>query len=264
LNRIGFNGQPHADLATLQALQRCHVHTVPFENLDVQLRRPVGIDSNAGFEKIVNRNRGGWCYELNGVFGWALGEIGFDVMRVSAGVMRERAGDAQLGNHLCLLVRLDRLYLVDVGFGGTLLEPIVLEPAEHHHSPYFISLTFHNGYWRFSERAHDHEPFSFDFQTALADETRFAEKCTYLQTNEASTFVQNLVVQRHLEESHASLRGRVLTTLRPAGEDKQLLNSADELIATLRETFNLDVPEAATLWPAICARHDALFGVEAS
>jgi N-hydroxyarylamine O-acetyltransferase len=71
----------------------------------------------------------------------------------------------------------------------------------------------------------------------------------------APTFVQNLVVQRR----HISLRGRVLTTLHGAGEEKIKLASIEDLMAALRDKFDLDVPEAATLWPTICARHEAVF-----
>jgi N-hydroxyarylamine O-acetyltransferase len=259
LERIGFYGVARPDLQTLGDLQRAHVRTVPFENLDVQLRRPVTLDFDACFDKIVERRCGGWCFELNGVLSWALREIGFDVMRMSAGVWRERLGDSQLGNHLCLLVRIGRPYLVDVGFGGSLSQPLPLEVSTHHQSPYDLTLSdAGDGYWRFAECAHG-EPFSFDFRAAPADEAGFALHCARLQTSPDSPFVQNLVAQRRMGDSHVVLRGRVLTTLRDSGEEKVELASADELVATLRDRFELNVPEAATLWPAICARHDALF-----
>jgi N-hydroxyarylamine O-acetyltransferase len=66
-------------------------------------------------------------------------------------------------------------------------------------------------------------------------------------------------VQRRSLDEHLSLRGRVLTTLSSTGASKTLLHSADELVKTLRDRFDLDVPEASSLWPAICARHDQLF-----
>jgi N-hydroxyarylamine O-acetyltransferase len=261
LDRIKFDGPVRPDLATLRALHRAHQHTIPFENLDVQLRRPVGLDLEAQYEKIVSRRRGGWCYEMNGVMGWALEQIGFDVMRMSAGVMRARAGDRQLGNHLCLLVRLDQPYLVDVGFGGSLIEPLRLEASKRDDHPYRLELSeLENGYWRFAERAHgDDDAFSFDFRTAPADEALFARQCQFLQTDPASTFTQNLVVQRRAVDAHLSLRGRVLVTRHVTRVDKRLLGSKEELIATLRDSFDLDVPEAAALWPAICARHEAVF-----
>ncbi len=226
------------------------------------LRRPVVLDPEANYEKIVCQRRGGWCYEMNGVMAWALGEIGFEVMRMSAGVMRVLAGDAQLGNHLCLLVRLDQPYLVDVGFGGSMAEPLPLRASEREDRPYRLELReLGGGYWRFAEIAHgDGDAFSFDFRVAPADEALLARKCQFLQTDPASPFVQNLVVQRRTADTHLSLRGRVLTATHATRVDKKLLVSTDEFVAILRDSFDLDTPEAATLWPSICARHDALFG----
>jgi N-hydroxyarylamine O-acetyltransferase len=260
-NRIGFDGIARPDLATLTALHRAHQLAVPFENLDVQLGRPIGLDVAGAYEKIVERRRGGWCYELNGVFGWALEKIGFDVTRMTAGVMRERLGDVQLGNHLCLLVRLDQPYLVDVGFGGSLLEPLPLQPIHRADTPYFITLNEIDGYWRFSEHTGG-DPFSFDFRASSSDEALMAEKCKYLQTHSASSFVQNLVVQRRTIDLHISLRGRVLCTTSASRAEKILLDSGEQLVATLRTQFDLDIPAAATLWPQICARHESLFSPE--
>lgn len=261
LNRIKFDGAVRPDLATLRALHRAHQYAIPFENLDVQLHRPVGLDAEGNYDKIVRHRRGGWCYEMNGVMGWALGQIGFDVMRISAGVMRAQAGDAQLGNHLCLLVRLDQPFLVDVGFGGSLKEPLALTASKREDHPYRLELSeLDSGYWRFAEIAHgDAAAFSFDFRAAPADEALFAKKCQFLQTDPTSPFTQNLVVQRRALDTHLSLRGRVLVTRQVTRVEKRILRTAADLVATLRDGFNLDVPEAATLWPAICARHEALF-----
>ena len=72
LHRIGFDGRVRPDLATLRAIHRAHQYAIPFENLDVQLHRPVVLDVEANYDKIVHQRRGGWCYEMNGVMGWAL------------------------------------------------------------------------------------------------------------------------------------------------------------------------------------------------
>jgi len=261
LRRIRFDGSVRPDLATLKAIHRAHQYAIPFENLDVLLRRSVALDLEANYDKIVRQRRGGWCYEMNGVMGWALKEIGFEVMRMGAGVMRVQAGDVQLGNHLCLLVNLEQPYLVDVGFGGSLSEPLLLEAAQREDRPYRLGLSgLDDSYWRFTEVAHgDDEAFSFDFRVAPADEALLERKCQFLQTDPASPFTQNLVVQRRTADTHLSLRGRVLATIHATRSDKQLLKSADELITTLRDSFDLDIPEVATLWPSICARHEALF-----
>ena len=259
LDRIGFDGSVRPDLDTLRRVHLAHALAVPFENLDVQLRRPLTPGIAEAYEKIVTRRRGGWCYENNGLMAWALREMGFDVQRMSAGVMREKLGDAQLGNHLCVLVRLDQPYLADVGFGGSLAEPIPILAGTREDKPYRLTLgETGDGFWRFSETAHG-DPFSFDFQLSTPDEALFAAKCAYLQRDPRSSFVQNLVVQRRSRDTHLSLRGRVLTTLHSSHEEKKLLESPEELVTTLRERFGLDVPEVAALWPAICARHDEVF-----
>jgi N-hydroxyarylamine O-acetyltransferase len=261
LHRIRFDGSVRPDLATLRALHRAHQYAIAFENIDVLLHHPVALDLEANYDKLVRQRRGGWCYEMNAVMGWALKEIGFEVMRISAGVMRALTGDAQLGNHLCLLVCLDQPYLVDVGFGGSLAEPLALKASERDDCPYRLGLSeLGDSYWRFSEIARgDGGTFSFDFRVAPADEALLARKCQFLQTDPASPFTQNLVVQRRTADMHLSLRGRVLAAIHATRVEKTLLNSKDELVAILRDKFDLDTPEAATLWPSICARHEALF-----
>lgn len=87
-SRIGFAGEVRRDFATLDTVVRAHVAAIPFENLDVQGGQKVTTDPQAAFAKLVERRRGGWCYEHNGVVGAALAAIGFDVVRLSAGVMR--------------------------------------------------------------------------------------------------------------------------------------------------------------------------------
>jgi N-hydroxyarylamine O-acetyltransferase len=72
--------------------------------------------------------------------------------------------------------------------------------------------------------------------------------------------VQNLVAQRRAGDSHASLRGRVLTLSSGDGYEEFLVEDAETLVDTLRTRFDLDVPEIAAHWPAICERHEALFG----
>lgn len=264
LARIGYRGRLRPDLETLDALMRAHLHAVPFENLDVQLGRPIDIGPDSIFDKLVTRRRGGWCYEQNGLFGWALREIGFDVTRLSGGVMREQRGDAALGNHLCLMVRLDRSYLVDVGFGGSLSAPIVFEEAEHAHAPFRLRLfETGDGYWRFEETG-DGAPFSFDVAARPADEALLHRTCAFLQTDPASPFVQNLVVQQRSPDGrHATLRGRVLKELSEGGADKRLIETPEELVGVLRSRFGLDLPEAASLWPAIAARHETVFAAGA-
>ena len=262
--RIRYTGPRKPDFATLDAISRAHVFAVPFENLDVQLGRPVRLDIESIFDKLVARRRGGWCYEQNGLLGWALGEIGFDVTRLAGGVNRSAAGDDMLGNHLCLKVRLDRDYLVDAGFGGSLIGPLPLAEGALTQPPFSLSLQRADGaFWRFTEDAGG-APFGFDFTDGAADETLLNAKCAFLQTAGQSPFVQNLVAQQREPARHKVLRGRVLTILSEGGKETRTLQSADELVETLARKFALDVPEIADVWPKICARHKEFLKAQAA
>jgi N-hydroxyarylamine O-acetyltransferase len=263
LERIGFPDDARPDIATLHGLLRAHVLAVPFENLDVQLGRPVTTDVDDAYRKIVIDRRGGWCYEQNGIFGWALEQIGFEVTRIAAAVMRAERGDVSEANHLALLVRTpdgSDTWLADAGFGGSLLEPIRLEQGEHQHAPYRLGLRcLDDGHWQFWEDAGDGE-FSYDFIPETASEEALSRKCQLLQTDPESGFVLNLVAQIRSADRHTSLRGRVLSIRDSAGERVTTLDSPEQLLATLRGIFRLEVPEIGDCWARILERHEQLFG----
>lgn len=124
LDRIGFDRPVELDLDSLAALQHAHLVAVPFENLDVHDRIRVSVDQDAVLAKIVDRRRGGWCFEVNGGFAWLLEQLGFVVRRLGAAVLLD--GPNTLVDHLAIEVQLDRPYLVDVGFGDSFICPLDL------------------------------------------------------------------------------------------------------------------------------------------
>jgi N-hydroxyarylamine O-acetyltransferase len=256
LDRISFRGEPRPDRATLEAVQRRHLLAIPYENLDVLLRRPVSIDPAAAFEKLVGRRRGGWCYEMNGVLGWALGEIGFAVTRLASAVMRPMFGDAALGNHLILRVDVDgRSMLADVGLGdGPITAYPIVEGAFEAGDWTYRLENLADGWWRLHNRPGARPP-NFDFQLDRIDEALLGEKSALLQTDASSIFVQNLICQRFMAGGHVQLLGKVLQRTTRDGASERELESADELTDVLGIDFGIDEPAAAALWPAICARH---------
>ena len=124
LDRIGYGGPRTPSLDTLRGLHRAHLLSVPFENLDVHARRPIILDRERLYDKIVRRRRGGFCYELNGLFAMLLGEMGFRVSLLSAGVARETGGFGPEFDHLALDVNLEGEWLADVGFGESIPGPL--------------------------------------------------------------------------------------------------------------------------------------------
>ena len=124
LERIGFEGNVRLDLATLTALQRAHLTAVPFENLDIVAGVPVSTALSWSVPKIVERRRGGWCFELNGAFGELLRALGFDMTWIGAAVLLD--GPTTMIDHLAIEVQLDEAFLVDVGFGDSFVLPLAL------------------------------------------------------------------------------------------------------------------------------------------
>ena len=258
LERIGHGWNVRPDLETLRSLHRAHVTAIPFENLDVQLGLVPSLEPEAIFEKLVERRRGGWCYEMNGLFGAVLRAIGFDVTRVSCGVMRQDGGDERMGTHLALLVDCGGRWLCDVGFGGSLLEPLPLATEEREDDIYAISLAeAGDGYWRYTERAE--APFSYDFRTVAADEKLLVDKRDWQATHPASNFTLNLVAHRRLPDRHFILRGRILTERASDGPTVRTIADADEFEQTLAELIGIDEPKARDIWPRVLARHRELF-----
>lgn len=253
LQRIGYAGPLTRNADTLRALHRQHLRAIPYENLDVQLGRPVGLDLERIYDKLVVRKRGGWCYEMNGLLGWALRTIGFSLTEIAAGVMRSERGDDAFGNHLALIVHLERDYLADVGFGDGLLEAIPLEEGELVQGPLRFALQRFAAEWRFINHP-EGGAASFDFATTPAERALLARKCQWLQSAPESPFVLNAVCQIHTAEGLMMLRGRSLKSVTHAGVAKRTLESLDDYRRTLEQVFGLRMTETEELWRRIIAR----------
>ena len=113
------------DIAGLKMLQRQHLLNVPFENLDIHWRRPIVLDIDSFYQKIVERNRGGFCYELNGLFNQLLRELGFETRLLSARVAMSDGTFTPEYDHAAILVIIGEMqYMADVGFGSFAAEPL--------------------------------------------------------------------------------------------------------------------------------------------
>ncbi len=132
--RIQFDLCAKTDLATLRELHKQHVFSIPFENLDIHYGNPISLEPEKLFQKIIINKRGGYCFELNGLFQLLLEHLGFQVYSASARVLFDSEG-VPPRSHRLLIVDLEKdQWLVDVGFGANgLVEPIPLKVGVEHH-----------------------------------------------------------------------------------------------------------------------------------
>lgn len=249
--RIGYRDTPAVDLQTLVALHRCQALNVAYENLDVFLGIPVSQDPQAIFNKIVHSGRGGWCYELNGLLGWALENIGFEVTRLVGAVRREELGDKVIGNHLVLRVELDTPWLVDTGIGDGLIDPVPLQAGTYAQGYRQFRLERRDdGFWRLHNRPGAF-PASFDFLDTPADEALLAATCEWLQSDPDSPFRRHLVVQRMRASGGCMVRG--LTEVDHNDGSTVQFASEGALLERLEALIGALPPQAESLWQRLSA-----------
>jgi len=245
LTRIGLAAQLRPDLASLEALHLAHLATIPFENLDVRLRRPILLDLESLEDKLVRRRRGGYCFEQNTLFASVLRTIGFEVQTLEARV-RPRGATAVLPRtHMTLRVSVDgRDYVSDVGFGGEgPLLPVPLDGALSEQPDAGYRVAKEGGEARALQRRHAGEwldQYAFILTPALPVDFQVASHFT--STFPSSPFLNTLTAQRSEPSERHILRGRSYT-VRIDGKETVREVTADEIAELLRNQFGLDVSE---------------------
>src|SRR5882672_2815396 len=127
LSRIGATLPSAPTLEVLRDLHVRHLRSVPFENLSIHLAERIELEEEVLVDKIIRRRRGGFCYELNGLFASLLSALGFQVTLLAARVSGDDRRFGPLFDHLALVVDLDERWLVDVGFGSYITYPLRLD-----------------------------------------------------------------------------------------------------------------------------------------
>ncbi len=242
LERIRYQGSLEPTAETLRQLQIAHLLTVPFENLSIRAEQPVILDDNALFNKIIERRRGGFCYELNGLFAALLQALGFKVAMVAAGVARDERTFGPQFDHMALLVMLEERWLVDVGFGDSFREPLRLDlravqpQGERCYridddGEQFMLMQREAGeeLWQPRYRFTD-QPYTF------AD---YAEMCHYHQTSPQSGFTRGRICSRATTEGRITLSDMRLITTAQGVRHERVLADEVEVAELLREQFGI-------------------------
>lgn len=199
LELLGIEGPVRPDLTNLERLQRAHLTAVPFENLDVFARRGVRTDNPWTIAKVVERRRGGWCFEVNGAFALLLEELGYATTRHAATVLfSETSG---IATHLTLVVSLDVPYLVDVGFGDSFIRPLRLDsPGPHDGGIGEFAFTHEEGLTTLMARDEAGESASqYRFDRIPRSPADFEEASTLLQTQPGLQWTKSRFATRLLE-----------------------------------------------------------------
>jgi N-hydroxyarylamine O-acetyltransferase len=241
LDRIGYTGSAAPTSDTLRAIHRAHMLAVPFENLDIGLGRKIAIDGDAFVRKVVDRRRGGFCYELNGAFAALLTALGFRVTLLSARVARRDGGESPEFDHLTLRVDLDEPWLADVGFGELFLEPLRFRAGVEQRDPAgSFRIVDSNGRLRLEKQEPDGAwkgQYSFTLQPRRLDE--FAGMCHYHQTSPDSHFTQNKICSRATPQGRVTLSGMKLIVTKHGQREERMLKSEPEWRHALRDNFGV-------------------------
>jgi N-hydroxyarylamine O-acetyltransferase len=241
LERIGYTGAREPSAEVLADLHRAHMLAVPFENLDIHLGVEKVLDPGHVFDKIVTRRRGGWCYELNGLFALLLEALGFTVTRYSAAVVLTDPPSPDFV-HLTLRVDLDRPWLADVGFGASFTRPLRLDDDRGQERDGKRYRLVRAGDGRIVLREDDAPQYAFEL--AGREMPEFAEMCRVQQTDPGSHFLQAPMCTRATADGRQTLSGMRLITTTPSGRRERELESEQEQHAVLRDVFGVDLGRA--------------------
>lgn len=242
LDRIGIARPDRPDAEYLARLHRRHLHTVPFENLSIHLGEDIPLETDALFEKIVTRRRGGYCYEVNGALAALLESLGYRVSRLAARVH----GPSGFGplSHLALRVDIDEPWLVDVGFGRNAELPLRLDDRGEQndsHGVFRLETTdegdidvYRDGsvMYRIEQRPRELD----DFKVAH----------WYQRTWPGSHFVQSPFCTLFTDRGTITLAGRRLITTEGTTRREEELESDEQVLAAYRKHFGLALDRVPT------------------
>lgn len=242
--RIGFEATPKVDFETLKALQNAHMRHVPFENLDIHYDTYIKIDLERFYDKIVHQNRGGFCFELNGLFNWALKEIGFEVTMLSAAVVQDDGSYGLEMGHLTNMVHLNgKRWLVDVGFGDSFPDPLefVLGKIQVQQERWHKLSQLSENKYQYSVSEDEGKSYKhwWNFSLTPRQLDEFPEACHYMQTSPKTHFTHKRVCSISTSNGRLTLSDLTLRTRIGKEQTIEPLANEQEFLQVLQERFNI-------------------------
>ena len=244
LKRISYTGSLAPTAETLRGLQVAHLLTVPFENLSIHAGQPIVLEDGALFRKIVENRRGGFCYEANGVFASLLRALGFEVAMLSAGVANAQGEFGPNFDHMTLMVALAERWLVDVGFGDSFREPLLLDErgAQVQGSRGYRIISDSPRLILMQREEEDEWKAQYRFTLQTYNYPDYEEMCRYHQTSPDSHFTKARICSRATEDGRITLSDmRFITTSGSGAQQVQERNitSEEEYARILDDQFGI-------------------------
>jgi N-hydroxyarylamine O-acetyltransferase len=248
LRRIKYTGPREPSSAALRGLHRQHLFTVPFENLDIALKAPIFLDLASLYDKVVRRHRGGFCYELNGLFCELLIALGFRVQMLSARVRRDDGGFGPEFDHMLLRVDLEEPWLVDVGFGDSFVDPIVFRAggADQVNGHRYLVLPSGDEWQLLREDDKGQVPLYifYDVPRQIAD---YEEMSKFHQMSPESGFTKRWICSKATPDGRITVANRRLIVTGDGRREEIMLDTDDEVRRCLRNHFGIEFDAAVDL-----------------
>jgi N-hydroxyarylamine O-acetyltransferase len=244
LERINYQGSLALTAEALRDLQLAHLLAVPFENLSIHAKQPIVLEDEALFTKIVEDRRGGFCYEANGLFAALLRALGFKVAMLSAAVADPQGNFGPEFAHMALMVTLEQRWLVDVGFGDSFREPLLIdERSEQTQGSGTYRILPDDTHLILMQRdGVDEWKAQYRFTLQPYEYTDYAQMCHYHQTSPDSHFTKGRICTLATQGGRLTLSGmRLITTSEKGERQERTLQSEDEYAAMLRQYFGIEM-----------------------
>ncbi|HMO79850.1 MAG TPA: arylamine N-acetyltransferase [Pyrinomonadaceae bacterium] len=242
LKRIGV-AEPSLSIDTtlLKLLQRRHLTSIPFENLDIHWGKTIVPDIGRFFEKIVIYRRGGFCYELNGLFNELLLGLGFAARLVSARVFNGKGYGPEF-DHAAIIVTLGEIdFLADVGFGDFTAEPlkIVEDLVQADRAGEFVVRRYDDRYLEVAKRDGDKWRSQYIFTDNVRELSEFAEMCHFHQTSPDSHFTKGRLCSIMTETGRRTLTDNKYLITDNGRSHERTVGSAAEFDKLLDDEFGI-------------------------
>lgn len=248
LARLGIMSPEAPSLAFLQRLQRAHVQAIPYENLDVLSGRPVSLDPGDLYRKIIVGARGGYCFELNILFGWLLRELGYDPEFRMGRVWLRDPDVVPPRNHGTHVVQIEGgAVIADVGFGGRaprrpldLAErDVSIDDGDAKGEPLRIVDASEHGIM-VQRRIDGRWANQFSLEPVAAHPSDLEVANHYQSTAPVSQFRHHLFVGLFRENGRDGLFNTRFSRRRGAETHVETITSVEHLARTLNEVFGID------------------------